>query len=268
MRVYTGASFFSGIGAMDYAAVAGFYGRLDIRHMCEIDPFKRKLLRKHSRLWTNAIYHEDIHDVGKTEADVFYGGFPCQDISIAFNSSGIWGTRSGLWFEMARVIRISRPRLVVLENVSNVIVRGGTVVTAQLATMGYSGVWITVPAISLEVPNIEFGGFMWVTPTATDTKVRSVGRIVRRSSGHIALDNQYRSAMRISQHVKAVEESATGTYPDGEINPRWIESLMGLPHGWVSPVTNGLPGVGNLRKRTNHPGLRRLRRHGLKKLRR
>ena len=37
--------------------------------------------------------------------DVVAGGFPCQDISSAGKGAGIDGERSGLWAEMARVIR-------------------------------------------------------------------------------------------------------------------------------------------------------------------
>ena len=37
---------------------------------------------------------------------IIAGGFPCQDISLAGKGAGIEGTRSGLWFEMQRAIRI------------------------------------------------------------------------------------------------------------------------------------------------------------------
>src|SRR4051812_38016492 len=42
--------------------------------------------------------------------DVVSGGFPCQDISVAGSGNGLDGDRSGLWFEMARVIREVAPR--------------------------------------------------------------------------------------------------------------------------------------------------------------
>lgn len=48
--------------------------------------------------------------------DVVSGGFPCQDISAAGAGAGIEGEKSGLWSEMARVIREVRPRYAFIEN--------------------------------------------------------------------------------------------------------------------------------------------------------
>ena len=120
----------------------------------------------------------------------------------------------------------------------------------------------------LAARNIENAGSLWVTPTATDTKVRTVGKYIRRKSGHIAQDNPYRSAMRVSQHVKAVEqELATGQPVAGELNPRWVEMLMGLPPRWASGYTVSRQVPGGVRIRTNPPGLRRRLRAGRLKLR-
>lgn len=124
------------------------------------------------------------------------------------------------------------------------------------------------PLTPLAVRKSGFDGSFWRTPVASDTKARQVGNYIRRDSGHIAQDNKYRSAMRISQHVKAVERELGGVEPEGEINPRWEEQLMGLPHGWTSPDTSSRRGAGNLRRRASHPGSRRVRRRGPVKLRR
>jgi hypothetical protein len=48
---------------MDYAAFAGFSGRLDIRHLCEISPFKRSLLRKHATAYWAEDYQGGMNDV-------------------------------------------------------------------------------------------------------------------------------------------------------------------------------------------------------------
>lgn len=49
--------------------------------------------------------------------DLVYGGFPCQDVSVAGKRAGLGGERSGLWFEFERVLRELRPRWAVIENV-------------------------------------------------------------------------------------------------------------------------------------------------------
>ena len=51
--------------------------------------------------------------------EVVSGGFPCQDISIAGTGDGLDGERSGLWREMARIVRAVGPRFVYVENRSS-----------------------------------------------------------------------------------------------------------------------------------------------------
>jgi DNA (cytosine-5)-methyltransferase 1 len=97
---------FSGIGGIDLAfSLAGF----DILFQVEIDEFCQKVLAKHSKeYWPNAKIFTDVRAVGKhnlpTSIDVLFGGFPCQDISVAGNGAGLEGERSGLWWEFARII--------------------------------------------------------------------------------------------------------------------------------------------------------------------
>ena len=58
-------------------------------------------------------------------ADIWCGGFPCQDISVAGKGAGLSGDRSGLWFTWLELIRLVRPRVVVLENVAALAARRG-----------------------------------------------------------------------------------------------------------------------------------------------
>jgi len=73
--------------------------------------------------------------------DVVSGGFPCQDISTAGRGKGISGERSGLWTEMARIIREVRPRYALVENSPLLTIRGLEVVLGDLASMGYDAKW-------------------------------------------------------------------------------------------------------------------------------
>jgi DNA-cytosine methyltransferase len=150
----TAGSLFSGIGGIDVAfAAAGF----DIRFQVEIDPFCRKVLAKHApNYWPNATQHVDIRDVGRAElgiVDVLFGGFPCQDISIAGKGAGIEGERSGLWQEFRRLIGDIRPRVVFVENVPAITSRGGTAVIAHFAAMGYDARWGIVGAADAGAPH-------------------------------------------------------------------------------------------------------------------
>ena len=73
--------------------------------------------------------------------DVISGGFPCQDISAAGKGAGIDGERSGMWGEMARIIREVRPRFVFVENSPMLTSRGLGRVLGDLASMGFDARW-------------------------------------------------------------------------------------------------------------------------------
>jgi DNA (cytosine-5)-methyltransferase 1 len=73
--------------------------------------------------------------------DVVSGGFPCQDISAAGKGAGIDGERSGMWGEMARIIREVRPRFVFVENSPMLTSRGLGRVLGDLAAMGFDARW-------------------------------------------------------------------------------------------------------------------------------
>ncbi|WP_254612379.1 DNA cytosine methyltransferase [Pseudomonas putida] len=85
--------------------------------------------------------------------DVISGGFPCQDISSAGTGTGIEGSRSGLWKEMARIISEVLPEEVLLENSPMLVERGLAVVVGDLAQMGYDSEWCLVSAADLGAPH-------------------------------------------------------------------------------------------------------------------
>lgn len=89
---------------------------------CEVDPFCRRVIAKH---WPDVPCYDDIRSLTATRlaadgiaADLVCGGFPCQDISHASAGSraGLDGLKSGLWFDMLRLIDEVRPQWVIVEN--------------------------------------------------------------------------------------------------------------------------------------------------------
>ena len=85
--------------------------------------------------------------------DVVSGGFPCQDISAAGKGAGIDGERSGMWREMARIIREVRPRFVFVENSPMLTSRGLGVVLGDLASMGFDAKWGVLGAADVGAPH-------------------------------------------------------------------------------------------------------------------
>ncbi len=123
---------------------------------CEIDHFCRKVLAKH---WPGVPCFEDITKLGREEldglgkVDVICGGFPCQDISCAGKGAGIHAARSGLWWEMLRIIRLVRPRFVLVENVAALLNRGLDEVLGSLAESGYDAEWQILRACDFGLPH-------------------------------------------------------------------------------------------------------------------
>lgn len=67
---------------------------------------------------------DDIHNVSPEqlpEIDVLTGGFPCQAFSIAGYRKGFEDDRGNLFFEVLRILKVKKPRVIFLENVKNLI---------------------------------------------------------------------------------------------------------------------------------------------------
>lgn len=103
----------------------------------------------------------------------------CQDISCANpNGRGLEGERSGLFFELMRVVRECRPRYVVLENVAEMLRKQqgrimGTVLW-ELFQSGYDAEWQAISAASVGAPHLRERVF--IVATNTDRIGRSNGR--------------------------------------------------------------------------------------------
>lgn len=151
MRV---GSLFSGIGAMDYGfQLAG----MEIVYQVEIDPFCQRILAKQ---FPNTKKYWDIRQVSYPESvDILAGGFPCQDVSIMGKQEGLSGKQSGLWGEFARIIRETKPRWVVVENVTGLLsINSGRDfgrVLADLAQSGYDATWGVLTARAFGAPHLR-----------------------------------------------------------------------------------------------------------------
>jgi DNA (cytosine-5)-methyltransferase 1 len=140
----TYGSLFTGIGGLDLGMDrAGWQCRWQV----ENDPYCTKVLEKH---WPDVKRYGDIRAVTGDElepVDLICGGFPCQDLSQAGKRAGIEGTRSGLWFEFARLVGRLRPRYVLIENVPGLLVSDAMRrVVGELARLGYVGCWRSLRA--------------------------------------------------------------------------------------------------------------------------
>ena len=145
----------SGIGTLAAAEV----GIRTVAH-AENDPACRYCLE---RLWPDARLFRDVRDVTAESVadlgpiDIISGGFPCTDISTAGKGAGLGTeeepTRSGLWYEFARVIRETQPTWLLIENVPALRVRGGDRVCEDLEAMAYEWEAVVVGADDVGAPH-------------------------------------------------------------------------------------------------------------------
>ena len=149
-------SLFSGIGGLEYGLEAGLAAAgVPTRTLWQVEQndYARAVLARH---WPHAERHTDVRDITASSVapvDLICGGFPCQDISTAGKGAGLAGERSGLFFEMARIVRELRPRIVVLENVPAITTRGLDVVLGTLAALGYDARWGGLRASEVGAPH-------------------------------------------------------------------------------------------------------------------
>ena len=94
-------------------------------------------------------------DITKTRADEipyadgWTAGFPCQDVSVCGNQVGIAGERSGLFFEIIKLLKgksyEDKPRWILFENVRNLVSIGGgrdfTTILSEISEVGYDCEW-------------------------------------------------------------------------------------------------------------------------------
>lgn len=142
---------FSGIGgfALGLQRTGGF----KTVAFCDFDPKTHLVLKKN---FPGVPIFNDVktlkgEDVGTI--DIVTGGFPCQDLSVAGKGKGLAGERSGLWFEMLRIIKETQPKWVIAENVAVLRSRGLDQVLRSLDEIGYDAEWHCIPASAVGAPH-------------------------------------------------------------------------------------------------------------------
>lgn len=135
-------SLFSGIGGFDIALTRH---NQEIVGACEIDKYARQIYAKH---FPETTIYEDATKLKAENLPDFDGicaGFPCQTFSIAGNRLGFDESRGTLFFEIARIAKQKRPRLLLLENVKGLLSHDNgktfAIILATLDELGYDAQW-------------------------------------------------------------------------------------------------------------------------------
>lgn len=148
--------FFSGIGGFRLGMEMA--GHTCVGH-CEIDKFADRSYRAMHNVKESEWYADDITRVEPEElpeADCYCFGFPCQAFSIAGKRRGFEDTRGTLFFEVMRLARERKPRLLFAENVRGLLSHEGGqtfgVIVSTMDELGYDVEWQVLNSKHFGVP--------------------------------------------------------------------------------------------------------------------
>ena len=155
----TGVSLFAGVGGFDLAMERN---GVKVVATVEIDKKCNEVLAKqfpNAKQFTDVktVTGKELIDVGFNPANgIITGGFPCQDLSVAGKRAGLAGERSGLFWEIRRLVEETQAEWFILENVPGLLSSNGGkdfgIVLGEMADLGYSIGWRVLDAQYFGVP--------------------------------------------------------------------------------------------------------------------
>jgi DNA (cytosine-5)-methyltransferase 1 len=152
-------SLFAGVGGFDIALENN---GVEVVAAVEIDAKARGVLAKrfpNTKLFADVceVTGKDLLDAGfEPTGGIITGGFPCQDLSVAGKRAGLAGSRSGLFWEIIRLLIETKAENFILENVPGLLSSNdgrdfGVVLTA-LDDIGFDVAWRVLDAQYFGVP--------------------------------------------------------------------------------------------------------------------
>lgn len=147
---------FAGIGGFrsGLEAIGGF----ECVGYCEIDKYAKQA---YEAMYDTGgeLYFDDARKIVLEQLpdfDLLVGGFPCQSFSIAGARKGFDDTRGTLFFEIARIASVKKPKYLFLENVPGLLNhnQGRTFETIihTLDELGYDVCWQVLNSKNFGVP--------------------------------------------------------------------------------------------------------------------
>lgn len=117
------ATLFSGIGGIEYA-----FKRLNLKteivFASDIDKFVKQSYFANYDI-DESRWYDDVKNVNgkkyKGKIDLLVGGSPCQSFSMVGKRKGFKDTRGTLFYEFARIVKESQPKVFIFENVKGLI---------------------------------------------------------------------------------------------------------------------------------------------------
>lgn len=179
---------FCGIGGF-HLALSSFGARCVFAS--DIDAEARKVYTKNF----NIVPAGDIKKINNSDIpshEILCGGFPCQSFSVSGTQSGFSDEKTGkLFFEIIRIAKHHKPRIIFLENVANLESHdnGNSIntITSKLKSIGYQPFHEVLNAIDFNIPqsrkrlyiiafrnDMKIDDFQFPTPTKTIKKLKDI----------------------------------------------------------------------------------------------
>lgn len=250
---------FAGIGCQHMA-----FNRLGI----EVEMVGISEIDKYAIASYNAIHGQtknwgsicDIKGQDLPEIDVFTWSFPCTDLSKAGKQKGLTNTRSGLVYEVLRILReaTNKPKVLIMENVVDLVqskfIREFNEIQAELERLGYENHTQTINAKDYGVAQNRDRVFMVSILGGGYYEFPKPFKLEKRLKDYLeeSVDERYYlSAVALSGITNALERNGKTLY--GEIGKEELsviqyprgENAGGLISNITSPTIDGAIGSRN-----------------------
>lgn len=137
-----------------FAGIGGFRSGLElvggfecVGH-CEIDKHANQAYCAMYNIKPEEVYFDDATKINPDDLpdfDLICGGFPCQAFSTAGKRRGFDDARGTLFFEIARIAAVKKPKYILLENVPGLLSHDGgrtfATILVALDELGYDVAW-------------------------------------------------------------------------------------------------------------------------------
>jgi DNA (cytosine-5)-methyltransferase 1 len=177
-------------------------------------------------------------EIEELSIDLVYGGFPCTDISAAkdrWGATGLMGEQSGLWAEFERIIAITGPRWVVIENTGRL--RNGrngadlAAIVAALDGLSYLGIGAILDAAAFGLPARRPRTYLVARRGGDSSSVSDFEGLadgfIRYDPGCVVLEGAGQP-LAADFRCKRPDPSSYR-----KLTPRECERLMGFPDDWT-----------------------------------
>lgn len=174
------------------------------------------------------------------EVDFITYGFPCQKFSIAGTQKGFFNedgskTESGLFFDAARIIRETQPKVAILENVKNLTSKKFEnefkTVLETLDSIGYNNYWMVMRGDQYGVPQIRPRVFVVSIRKDLDSKTFTFPApygCEKRMFDYLEeeIDERYFLSDKMMAYVLDLDEKQKGTKWEGRANNDFINPII------------------------------------------